>query len=203
MGQTVSMTERRTGDYRGTAKPIPPDVVAYLRSHFQSGEHVLDIGCGLGQFLSASDIGIDADLFALRNSGKPVVQGNVAEALPFRDNTFDGVLAKDIIEHIDQPQVVLTEACRVSRKGARLILTTPRAVSRAVWDDYTHVRGFTRSALHSLLADTGWSDIRIHRFGSVPLAGRLGLVRFIPVIVALPGLGHYFGTNWFASASKA
>jgi SAM-dependent methyltransferase len=196
------MTEPPSGDRRGTARPIPPEVVAYLRDQFAGCMHILDVGCGLGEFLSQSGTGIDADLSALRVSGKRVVQGDVRYALPFQDDSFDGVLAKDIVEHIEHPQLLLTEAFRVSQSGARLLLTTPRAIPRAVWDDYTHVRGFTKSALHCLLTDSGWTAIKIHRFGSVPLTGRLGLVRYIPAIVALPGVGHYFGTNWLACASK-
>jgi SAM-dependent methyltransferase len=100
------------------------------------------------------------------------------------------------------PRPLLVELRRVTRPGGRLVVVTPRDVPRAVWADYTHVRGFSRAALQSLLRDTGWTPSRLHRMGPVPLAGRLGVEHVIPKILSVPGIGHYFGTNWQAVAHR-
>jgi ubiquinone/menaquinone biosynthesis C-methylase UbiE len=126
----------------------------------------------------------------------------VTHRLPFRDRSFDGILAKDIIEHLESPQDLIREAGRVSQTGAILVLTTPRAVPRAVWADYTHIRGFTRSALASLLTDSGWTNVSIRRHGAVPLMGRLNLVKHIPTLLSIPVVGHRFGTNWIVVANR-
>jgi SAM-dependent methyltransferase len=187
---------------RGTSRRIPRDVVDYLRSFFADCTSVLDLGCGRGDFLYDGTVGLDMDFVALKEAGDRVVQADLTHPIPLRTGSFDGVLAKDILEHVPEPAGLMNEIARVSSAGAKLVITTPRAIPRAVWDDYTHMRGFTRSAVERLLADTGWTNVRVRRYGAVPLAGRLGVVRFIPRFLTLPGIGHYFGKNWLVTATR-
>ena len=48
-----------------------------------------------------------------------------AEALPFRDETFDAAVGGDVIEHVGDAQKTIAEAHRVLRPGGRLFLATP------------------------------------------------------------------------------
>jgi hypothetical protein len=50
------------------------------------------------------------------------------------------------------------------------------------------------------MRDSGWHLEKLGRMGGVPLAGRLNLVRHSAKILAIPGIGHYYGTNWLALA---
>jgi SAM-dependent methyltransferase len=50
---------------------------------------------------------------------------SIAHALPFGDNEFDIVLCTEMLEHVPDPQAVLSEIQRVLRPGGRLIMTTP------------------------------------------------------------------------------
>jgi SAM-dependent methyltransferase len=125
-----------------------------------------------------------------------------AAALPFRKGAFDGVIAKDVLEHLADPIAALRGIREVCHKDARLIVTTPRAIPRAVWADPTHVRGFTRRALVTALELGGWSPIqRPHRIGSLPGADRLRIVGQLERIMRIPGVGHRYGTNWLARAA--
>jgi SAM-dependent methyltransferase len=136
-------------------------------------------------------------------AGRPrAIQVNLEAGLPFADASFRAVLAKDVIEHLHDPRLLLREAHRVTRNHAKLILVTPRAVPRAVWSDYTHIRGFTKTALRALLEDTGWRPLRLYRMGSVPLAGRLNIIHLLPHLLSIPGFGHFFGTNWQVEAVR-
>lgn len=120
-----------------------------------------------------------------------------ASALPFKAAAFDGVLAKDVLEHVPDPVGVLTELRRVVPLRAALILTVPRAIPRAVWDDPTHVRGFTQRALRTALRLSGWLDtMPVRRIGSIPGIARLGLTQNLEAILRIPLFGHWFGTNW-------
>lgn len=126
-----------------------------------------------------------------------------AQMLPFTGQVFDGAVLKDVVEHVADPAKLMREVYRVSKPGARVLITTPRAVPRAVWADYTHIRGFTRSALSALLRDTGWVPLTApRRLGGFPGAGRLGLTNSLLTIMRLPGLGHWLGTNWFVIVRK-
>lgn len=193
--------EKRGRDRRGTAGPVDEPVLVYYRSFFSSTDRVLDLGCGQGAMLTDGWLGIDMNLISSRRG--QFVCGDLDSPLPLQSGVFDGVLCKDIIEHLFDPQEFLNEAARVSKPGARLVLVTPRAIPRAVWADHTHIRGFTREALARLLQMTGWEIRSIGRMGGLPLSGRLGLTSALPTIMKIPGLGHRFGTNWQAVAVRA
>lgn len=126
-----------------------------------------------------------------------------AGALPFRLGSFDGALAKDVLEHVQTPVAVLEEIHRTVRRDGVLLITVPRAIARAVWDDPTHVRGFTQNALRTALRLSGWaSDPPIRRVGSIPGAGRLRLTAHLETLLRIPGLGHWFGTNWIIFTTR-
>jgi SAM-dependent methyltransferase len=133
----------------------------------------------------------------------PFTVANALE-LPFARATFDGALCKDIVEHTLDPIGVLAEVHRVCRPGARLVVTVPRAIPRAVWADPTHIRGFTDGAIVQALRAAGWEvEGRPKRIGALPGAGRLGLEHRLVDIMRIPGLGHWFGTNWYVTAGRA
>lgn len=123
-----------------------------------------------------------------------------AAHLPFCSGTFDDAILKDILEHVPDPVGVLAELARVARPDAKIIVTVPRAIPRAVWPDPTHVRGFTRRSVGWALG--GWEvDGRDDRVGSIPGAGHVPfLLEHSHQILRLPGLGHFFGLNWMATA---
>ncbi|MDQ3986525.1 MAG: methyltransferase domain-containing protein [Actinomycetota bacterium] len=56
--------------------------------------------------------------------GAGLVTGD-AMNLPFRKDTFDTVVAGEIIEHVGRPQDLVAEGGRVLKPGGRLIITTP------------------------------------------------------------------------------
>lgn len=127
-----------------------------------------------------------------------------ARHLPFAADTFAGAVAKDILEHVDDPIGVLKELGRACRPDGRLVVIVPRAIPRAVWDDPTHVRGFTQRALVTALALSGWRvTAPVRRLGGFPGAGRLGLTRRLEYVMRIPVLGHWFGRNWIARATPA
>ena len=47
------------------------------------------------------------------------------ERLPFKDSSFDAVLAFDSIHHSEQPSKAILELLRVIRKGGKIILVEP------------------------------------------------------------------------------
>lgn len=49
------------------------------------------------------------------------------EMIPFEKESFDNVIAGDVIEHLENPSHFLREANRVLREGGRLIISTPHA----------------------------------------------------------------------------
>jgi ubiquinone/menaquinone biosynthesis C-methylase UbiE len=160
---------------------------------------ILNVGAGYtGLTTRGMDI-INVDLVAPAVAGPLEAPFVVADgrALPFPDRHFQGVLLKDVLEHVVDSIGLLTEVRRVLAPGGRVTIITPRAIPRAVWDDPTHVRGFTARALRTAVETAGLQaagDPR--RIGALPGSGRLHLEDKLEQIMRIPGLGHWFGTNW-------
>jgi ubiquinone/menaquinone biosynthesis C-methylase UbiE len=100
---------------------------------------VLDVGCGYGTTTAAVDamdgvtcIGIDSDAESLaiarRLHPECNVQNQNCEDLPFEDNTFDGVIMRDVLHHLYREanfDRVRSELIRVAKVGARVIILDP------------------------------------------------------------------------------
>jgi ubiquinone/menaquinone biosynthesis C-methylase UbiE len=87
---------------------IPPDA------------RILDVGCGTGiSSMLGNVVGIDPSRKMLAHAGFPVVEG-VAEALPFKNNSFDVVISVTALHHCANVQKALHEILRVAKKMAVL-----------------------------------------------------------------------------------
>ena len=88
---------------------------------------ILDCGSAEGFVLdylvrdsTGAGLGIDIDLAALDRGRRlhpalPLLPGNALRA-PFQDNRFDLVLCTEVLEHVSQPEVLLAEVHRLTRK---------------------------------------------------------------------------------------
>ncbi|CAM2061758.1 Methylase involved in ubiquinone/menaquinone biosynthesis [Desulfovibrionales bacterium] len=94
-------------------------------------QRLLEIGCGLGMFLElfwkcGFDVtGLDTSVAMLeatrsRLSNRVELRLGCAERLPFQDNEYDFVALITVLEFVNNPDVILSEAVRVARKGLLL-----------------------------------------------------------------------------------
>jgi len=107
---------------------------------------VLDIGCGHGalSLTLAESAGVDVvamdvlesrvrSVVARKATRDPEAAARVrvvradAESLPFRDHSFDAIAATEVLEHLDEPGRMLSEARRVLRPSGRFFMTTPNS----------------------------------------------------------------------------
>jgi UDP-N-acetylmuramyl pentapeptide phosphotransferase/UDP-N-acetylglucosamine-1-phosphate transferase/ubiquinone/menaquinone biosynthesis C-methylase UbiE len=88
---------------------------------------LLDVGCGDRpyQIIFRDRISSYTGLEQGRNRYKNVDVWGDALRLPFADGVFDTVLSNQVLEHVPEPQMAITEAARVLNAGGHLILTAP------------------------------------------------------------------------------
>ena len=133
--------------------------------HFAADAAILDVGCGSAWLADhfSNYTGIDSApeaVAAAGERGRSVTLVRVEEGLPFEDESFDGIVLKDVLEHLDEPVAAVREVRRVLRPGGQVFASSPDA-QRWVWDDYTHVRPFTRKSFRLLFEDQGFDVERV------------------------------------------
>lgn len=196
------MTSTEGRNRVSTARSGASPFFAHLVSEMPSGL-IVNLGAGTTGAAGSGQTLVNVDHVpprGIRPPGLFVVAD--AHHLPFASGVFAGALAKDVLEHVEDPIAVLTELGRTCRAGGRLAVVVPRAIPRAVWDDPTHIRGFTENALRTGFRLSGWkASSAIRRLGGFPGAGRLGLSGHLEMVMRIPGLGHWFGRNWIARAT--
>jgi SAM-dependent methyltransferase len=132
--------------------------------HFDPAGQLLDVGCGTGWLAEhfPDYIGLDGSPDAIAagaERGRDLRLWDATQPLPLPDGQVDGVVLKDLLEHVPDPAAVVTEALRVLRPGGLAFASSPDA-QRWVWDDYTHQRPFTRTGFRRLFADQGFEVVR-------------------------------------------
>jgi SAM-dependent methyltransferase len=178
---------------------------------FEGAGSVLDVGCGRGDFgrycpHAGIDLhGVDSDAravqLAARHERAALVDLDSAP-LPYDDARFDAVLAKDIFEHVKEPDDLAREIYRVLKPSGVVIASVVMARPHRVWADYTHRRGFTRQSAVLLLEDAGFRVDATWRMGPVPLSAKLNFIDRVPDLLRVPVFDAIWGASWELRARK-
>jgi SAM-dependent methyltransferase len=131
---------------------------------------VLDVGCGAQPYRplfsrEARYLGIDTvDSKTRFGYELPDAIYFAGDSWPVEDSSFDFVLCTETMEHVPVPDVLLKEVSRCLVPGGTVLLTVP-FVARWHFIPYDYWR-FTPSCLERLLANTGFSNIRVYARGN-------------------------------------
>lgn len=131
---------------------------------------LLEVGCGTGGLLQelvtwADAHGLDLSKEAVgycRERGIATVCQGILNALPYQDNTFDGVIGVDVLEHLDDDEGALREILRICRPGGRLVATVP--AFQFLWSrrdvQLHHRRRYTRPQFTARVAQAGFRELK-------------------------------------------
>jgi SAM-dependent methyltransferase len=157
-----------------------------LRTYQPGLASFFDIGCGTGYNLAAVAkafpdarlAGSELVASGLRYAGRLLPSLELmqmdARSIPFVDE-FDAIGAFDILEHIEEDCIVLSQMCDALRPGGVALITVPQ--HKWLWstvDRYScHVRRYGSRELQDKVRDAGFEILRSTSFVFLPLPGLL------------------------------
>lgn len=97
---------------------------------------IIDIGCGNSKTKGA--IGLDK----IRTGDVDIIC-DIEQALPFKNERIDSIIASNILEHMSDTIITLEEFHRVLKTGGTAIIEVPHVRSLGAFMDPTHKRFFT------------------------------------------------------------
>jgi ubiquinone/menaquinone biosynthesis C-methylase UbiE len=145
---------------------------------------VIDVGCGdggalnfcaeKGAYVILADLDTErvtkaASWIADKAPGRVEKHITDANPLPLPDASVTRVICMEMLEHVDDPVVVMAELVRIGRPGARYLITVPDTVQEKLqqhlapasyFEKPNHVRIFERAAFDALVLEAG---LRIER----------------------------------------
>ncbi len=155
---------------------------------------ILDFGCGSGIFVGElraqgyDSYGLDVSKEAI-NFGQSMGVNNLSvidsDKINFPNNTFEIVLAMDVLEHLEKPEWAISELYRVLSPGGIAIITVPAYMFLwGVQDDTSHhYRRYIKSTLlNEIKRSSHFKIIRVTYFNTflfLPIAIFRLLSRFL------------------------
>jgi len=103
-------------------------------SIYKNNSLILDLGSGTGNLsyilkkIGKRVICIDIEkecLMICKEKGLEIMERNLEKNLPFKNNSVDGILFSDVIEHLNNPKKIISEIKRCLKNKGKLILFTP------------------------------------------------------------------------------
>lgn len=138
---------------------------------------VVDIGCGhtphlLNRLESYIRDGVGVDPLTQRGKMKNIrlISKMLGNKIPLKNGSADHVTLVAVLEHLDDPQAILSDAYRILKRGGTLVLTTPTPVTKPILEFLSfglgvvsqreiaeHKRYFWKTDLEAVIIQAGFS----------------------------------------------
>lgn len=144
---------------------------------------ILDFGCGTGLiFYNLKKLGyknvegIDRDQYI-----EEAMTGDIEKGLKIKDNTYDLIIARDVVEHMRDPDNFFKEAYRILKPKGKIIILTPATEKMYLgefYQGYDHKWPFTRVSLIEGLRLFKFKNVNGIYFRNIPVLWKYTLKAF-------------------------
>jgi SAM-dependent methyltransferase len=119
----------------------------------------LDVGCGIGDFLAyrPGTVGVDINPATVEWCRLQGLDAHLmaTDILPFAEDSFDGAVLDNVLEHLNAPAPLLREIHRVLRPHGTLVVGVPG--QRGYTTDPDHKIFYNEALLVSTLTTAGFA----------------------------------------------
>lgn len=175
-----------------------------------SDRKVLDVGCGEGEDAfniskyakEVFAIDIEDSEFWKKYSKKVRFKKGDAGNIPFNDNKFSGIFLKDVLHHVKNPKMVLSELNRVTGKGSIIIIVEGNRYNPIFYIHMTRIRKHEHLSQYQFQSSISkqFKNVKFYQFEShyIPVENLL-LYKCMSFVIAgifsLPVLNRYKSYN--------
>ena len=157
---------------------------------------LLDVGCGRGEFLEAfknegmkvHGLDISPKVHEFSKNFQVAQCDFEKEAFVCKDNTYDFIFSKSVVEHLHYPERLMDECYRVLKKGGKAVFMCPSWI-HTYWGpfyiDHTHVTPFTLPSLEQLLELSGFKIVWGEHFLQLPIVWKIPLFKILSDITSV------------------
>jgi SAM-dependent methyltransferase len=145
--------------YAYHVRTLPLRLEALARDlRVEPGSHVLDYGCGVVAYRHFFPRELDYAAADLPGNPQATLLLEPDGTVPAPEGSFDAVMSTQVLEHVTDPALYLSECFRVLRVGGRLLLSTHGTfVYHPDPDDYWR---WTCAGLQKAVRDAGFEVVR-------------------------------------------
>ncbi len=161
----------------------------FVSAGYRKGMSIVDIGCGSSRWNEGKlpVVGLDQNIRMLKYG---IAKGFLESArecdlrvlpLPAGDSEFDFAVVSEVLEHLDEPGLIVAEAARALKAGGTIIVTVPNDSGLSLWrvlfeancfllgdllgDEYYrnrcgHVQHFSQKDIEELLEKNGFAVVK-------------------------------------------
>jgi len=154
-------------NYRTIEKPYYTAILSMTKNGLRVG-YILDVGCGKNPYvfhkLFSNYIGIDIDNNILKEVSQSLPNASLICAsgthAPFKDNSFTLIICTEVLEHLKNPEEMISEISRISTLEGKGVISIPslslpqiiilwfayktQRISRKPYQSPDHVREYAR-----------------------------------------------------------
>lgn len=164
---------------------------------------IFDFGCGVKPYerfcINKKYIGIDID----KKNTEAEIHADVTN-VPIEDNKADVVVSFYLLEHVENPQMVINEKYRILKDGGELFMLVP-----LYWEEHEQPYDFfrfTRYGIEMMMKKAGFKNILIQEVNSNPSILGMHLARFFNrkiIKILIPIINYIFQKLEYRAINKA